>query len=208
MPWLTPDEEGGSICRPLHIPMPFVPHVSGALLALCDEWNWEKFGDITVSDALLAMKGMVDEYYVGCQMIGACLPYATTLCPGNMLACDGATYNRVDYPALYAVLADTYKLDADTFITPDLSGKFILGADASEGDTGGEETHTLSIDEMPSHAHTYQPPEFNLDMEGPEIPDIGATILALPSLTGYEGGGQPHNNMPPYHAMAWGIICR
>ncbi len=39
--------------------------------------------------------------------------------------------------------------------TPDLRGKFILGAggDYDPGDAGGEETHTLTEAEMPSHTH-------------------------------------------------------
>ena len=41
--------------------------------------------------------------------------------------------------------------------TPDLSGKFVLGMSASHsiGQTGGEEIHTLSIDEMPAHTHKW-----------------------------------------------------
>lgn len=39
--------------------------------------------------------------------------------------------------------------------TPDLRGKFILGAGGTydPGDAGGEETHTLTEAEMPSHTH-------------------------------------------------------
>src|SRR5574340_253471 len=37
-------------------------------------------------------------------MIGAIIPYATATIPANCLACDGALYNRVDYPLLYAAL--------------------------------------------------------------------------------------------------------
>lgn len=38
---------------------------------------------------------------------------------------------------------------------PDLSDKFVLGAgnQYNVGDTGGEESHTLTIEEMPSHNH-------------------------------------------------------
>ena len=39
--------------------------------------------------------------------------------------------------------------------TPDLRGRFILGASDSHvaGSTGGEENHTLTVDEMPAHSH-------------------------------------------------------
>lgn len=40
--------------------------------------------------------------------------------------------------------------------TPDLRGKFILGASDGHavGSTGGEENHVLTVEEMPSHSHT------------------------------------------------------
>ena len=39
--------------------------------------------------------------------------------------------------------------------TPDLRGRFILGASDGHavGSTGGEENHTLNVNEMPSHTH-------------------------------------------------------
>ncbi|MBW2675661.1 MAG: hypothetical protein JRD89_20020, partial [Deltaproteobacteria bacterium] len=42
--------------------------------------------------------------------------------------------------------------------TPDLRDRFIVGAGSSYalGDTGGEATHTLTVDEIPSHTHNYQ----------------------------------------------------
>lgn len=41
--------------------------------------------------------------------------------------------------------------------TPDLRDRFIVGAgnEYSVSDTGGEKTHTLTVDELPSHTHTF-----------------------------------------------------
>lgn len=99
-----------------------------------------------------------------------------------------------------------------------LKGKFLVGVDSSDtdfetsGKTGGEKTHTLTVDEMPSHTHdmndaVYGNYKNRLGIRG----DGGGSNGLIPSMmqtTGYSryiptntGGGQAHNNMPPYLAV-------
>lgn len=74
------------------------------------------------------------------------------------------------------------------------------------GDTGGEETHTLTVDEMPKHQHSDRVEWANSQYSGQPI---GITWNQTSNLiidkhlygTGYTGGSQPHNNMPPYQAF-------
>ncbi len=82
-----------------------------------------------------------------------------------------------------------------------IQGRFPLGADDAHpaGSTGGEESHTLTVDEMPSHAHAVRLPyslttgaESNGFTVGPLVD------TSTPHASDYTGGGQPHNNMPPY----------
>jgi microcystin-dependent protein len=85
--------------------------------------------------------------------------------------------------------------------TPNLGNRFIYGAVAgstrSIGDTGGDENHTLTQNEMPQHIH-------NVSL-GP--PGVGVNIAASPggvlSSTIPAGGGASHNNMPPYYVLAY-----
>ena len=93
-----------------------------------------------------------------------------------------------------------------------LKDVFLVGAGNkySIGSTGGEETHTITINEMPSHYHngTYNfNANYRIDpssyegvfsnLYGPNDGQKGAITRATAS----EGGNQPHNNMPPYKAV-------
>lgn len=87
-------------------------------------------------------------------MIGHIVTLATEEIPDNMLLCDGATYNRVDYPELFSVIADSLKLDADTFNVPDLIVRLPIGGTPDAvGAEGGGEGITLAIDHLPAHSH-------------------------------------------------------
>lgn len=71
------------------------------------------------------------------------------------------------------------------------------------GSTGGEATHILTIEEMPTHTHTYKRHEFNRTDTDPDTGEdvYGAnnkTLGARMGMTESTGGSQPHNNMPPY----------
>lgn len=213
------------ICRRLFIPDDpiFIAAVNGALLDLCDSNRWEHYGAVTPVEAASAALVMYEEYFeTDACMIGSIVPYASAEPPGGVLPCDGSIYLRENYPRLYAALDPAFIVDADQFRTPDLRGRFVFGVDSvrEPGQTGGEETHTLSESEMPAHTHTNAPHTHSeiaavaaFINGGIEAPAAAATPAA--TVTGASsvvidatGGGQPHNNMPPYMALKWGIVAR
>ncbi|WP_124061629.1 hypothetical protein [Gordonibacter sp. Marseille-P4307] len=85
-----------------------------------------------------------------------------------------------------------------------IEGRFPLGASSAypAGSTGGEAKHALTASEMPSHTHSPL-------LEGQGGSSGGISFSASGASGGYfaggyidkAGGGQAHNNMPPYLAV-------
>jgi len=81
--------------------------------------------------------------------IGSIVAYGGSSAPAGWHLCDGSAHGSA---ALQAILGSTN--------TPDLRSRFIVGAGQGSGltsrtlkATGGEETHALTVAEMPSHNH-------------------------------------------------------
>ena len=80
-----------------------------------------------------------------------------------------------------------------------IKDRFLLGCGdsyTSIGIYGGEETHTLTVDELPPHSHTYDAFDYTVQQASGTITSGHAGYDV--SSTSTVGGGQPHNNMPPY----------
>ena len=95
------------------------------------------------------------------------------------------------------------------------AGVTLVGLDTTQtefdtiGKTGGEKTHTLTVDELAAHKHNMY--TFNAGGDG-TISTGGGIIqdTAAPYKTYYAtfamentGGGQPHNNLQPYQVVAY-----
>ena len=92
-----------------------------------------------------------------------------------------------------------------------LKGKVCLGLDEDDndlktiGNTGGEKTHTLTVNEMPSHGHLTK-----AAVPG-SASGFGDGFVALTNSysqdsnfsTGNSGGGKKHNNMQPYQVVGY-----
>ncbi|MBU0478297.1 prepilin-type N-terminal cleavage/methylation domain-containing protein [bacterium] len=86
--------------------------------------------------------------------------------------------------------------------TPDLRDRFIVGAGSSYavGATGGENTHTLTIAEMPAHSHSYN----ETWHKGNATFNSAANYMtARVNNTGSTGGNAAHENRPPYYALCF-----
>ncbi len=129
---------------------------------------------------------------------------------------------------LTPTVPDGWWLCDGTNNTPDLRGRFVVGFSSSapfnEIDaSGGEKEHTLTVDEMPSHGHSITDPghehietmststvfpatngSIHLTYGGTQNPSPSTTASATTGITiDPSGGGQPHNNLPPYYVLAY-----
>lgn len=124
-----------------------------------------------------------------------------------------------------------YTLCDGTDGAPDLRNRFVVGSGGaySDGQTGGQQSVTLSEAQMPSHDHgdgtlntstdgdhshdynTYTgggPSDYNSE-NGPQDPTTNSTTTSgahshnVSGTTGSAGGDNSHENRPPYYALAF-----
>ena len=92
-----------------------------------------------------------------------------------------------------------------------IKDRFLLtaGSTYTAGNTGGEATHTLTVDEIPSHNHYIKSYRGGTQwavgyLWSRAASDSGNVEGGQSNYTNNTGGGKAHNNMPPYLVVyAW-----
>lgn len=136
--------------------------------------------------------------------IGGIAAYGGTAIPDGWLLCDGSTVSRELYSDLFKAVGTVFGEGdgSTTFNVPDYRDKFVLGAggEVDLAETGGEKEHILNLSEMPKHHHQCSGAGNTALKNGAYtlMSDVNGQNPRPNFYTGWEGGGQPHNNMPPY----------
>lgn len=148
--------------------------------------------------------------------IGAILPFSSDTIPNGWLLCDGRAVSRTEYAELFKAIGTKHGSGdgSTTFNLPNLKGRTLVGKDSTDtdfntlGKTGGEKTHTLTVDEMPSHTHDVAIAINNTVAGGARyyFNSAGTTSAPITDTAAWsnsliaraKGEGQAHNNLQPY----------
>ena len=144
--------------------------------------------------------------------------------PKGWTTCDGQTLPINQNQALFSLLGTTFGGDGRVnFGLPDLRSRtpIHVGNGHTLGERGGEQAHTLSIGELPTHVHTANASSTPANTNTPGIalglatsalsqlygPPANVQAMAANALTN-TGGSQAHLNMQPFLTLSFCIALQ
>ena len=152
--------------------------------------------------------------------VGEIRMFAGNFAPQGWAFCDGQLLAISQNDALFSLLGTIYGGDGQTtFALPDLRGRIPVHMGSGPGlsprqlgSNGGNETVTLTVNQLPPHSHALNGTDAAATANSPagNVPAASNTIdlyatadpvasdaLASSSL-GNSGGSQPHSNLMPF----------
>jgi microcystin-dependent protein len=150
--------------------------------------------------------------------------FAFDFAPVGWLQCAGQLVSIQQNSALFALLGTTYGGNGITnFGIPDLRGRVPMHINGpltfQQGQNGGEEAHTLTVNEMPLHTHQVKASGANVDLPNPSgnlwakgadaagfRNTAGATMSA--SAISQTGSNQSHENRSPFLVLNFCIATQ
>lgn len=145
--------------------------------------------------------------------VGEIRMFAGNFAPAGWMFCEGQLLPISEYETLFNLIGTTYGGDGQsTFALPDLRGRVPLhfGNGFTLAETGGVETVTLTVSQIPAHSHPMLA-TLNAGDQGNPGGFVAAQNAAVklyiesdpdanagPSTVGSTGGSQPHDNFQPY----------
>ena len=145
--------------------------------------------------------------------VGEIRMFAGNFAPAGWMFCEGQLLPISEYETLFNLIGTTYGGDGQsTFALPDLRGRIPLhfGNGFTLAETGGAETVTLTVSQIPAHSHPLLAanavgndpnPNPNVFAESSALSlyqSASPTAAMAPESISSVGGSQPHNNFQPY----------
>lgn len=157
---------------------------------------------------------------MGNPYVGEIRLFAGNFAPAGWMLCQGQLLSIAENDVLFQLIGTTYGGDGqNTFQLPDLRGRVPLHAGQGSGlsnrtlgETGGQETVTVTSSQMPSHNHAPMASSLPGSQASPGggfwagstslLYSSAAPGVALnPSAVTSTGGNQPHENRIPFLGM-------
>jgi microcystin-dependent protein len=147
--------------------------------------------------------------------VGEVRMFAGNFAPAGWMFCEGQLLPISEYETLFNLIGTTYGGDGQsTFGLPDLRGRIPvhMGGGFTLAQAGGSEEVTLTLQQIPAHAHALLATSNFSSTAAPQGMVAAAASVAnvsaygtdapsspvSPSSVSAVGGSQPHNNFQPY----------
>lgn len=145
--------------------------------------------------------------------VGEIRMFAGNFAPAGWMFCEGQLLPISENETLFQLIGTTYGGDGQsTFALPDLRGRLPIhqGSGFILAETGGAESVTLTVSQIPAHAHALLA-STDSSQAGQPTGNVLGTSAAFDAYTVEEplggmntnaiaatGGSQPHTNFQPY----------
>ncbi len=142
--------------------------------------------------------------------VGEIRLFGGNFAPSGWAFCDGDLLPIATFDTLFNLIGTTYGGDGQTtFALPDLRGRAAIGRGQGPGtssyvigEAGGAETITLTTQQLPVHGMpTKSSGDRTRNRPGAAIARGGVYDPTSTTTFADHGGGQPHENMPPFAAV-------
>jgi microcystin-dependent protein len=144
--------------------------------------------------------------------------------PKGWALCDGQLLPINQNQALFSLLGTTYGGDGRVnFALPNLQSRvpIHMGSGHTLGERGGEQAHTLSISELPTHTHVANATSIQATASNPANNRLLSTsiqaalyappnnlVAMAPNAISNVGGSQAHLNMQPFLVINFSIALQ
>ena len=156
---------------------------------------------------------------MGTPFLGQLMPVSFNFAPKGWALCDGQIMPINQNQALFSLLGTRYGGNGQTtFALPDLRGRTPIhaGAGLEQGQSLGEEYHTLVQSEMPRHDHAVMASASAANQPVPYVLAAANNLYGAPTaLTPLRpgtlanvGGSQAHENRQPFLVLNWCIALQ
>jgi microcystin-dependent protein len=140
--------------------------------------------------------------------IGAIFSFGFNFAPNGWALCDGRLLAIAQYEALYALIGTTYGGNGTTtFGIPNLQGRVPIGegqgpglSNYALGQTGGAESLTLTLNNMPAHTHPVLTAQLPISAAAATLPKPDNAYFAVSDTNignVYSGASTPSVTMAP-----------